>query len=64
MKLYIVLAGLVLIICGFIGLGYAAITDIQPNAIIGWIIGILLIIIGSYLAGKELKSRGKNNLLF
>ena len=59
MKLYIVLAGLVLIICGFIGFGYAAITDIQPNAIVGWIIGILLIIIGAYLAGKELKSRGK-----
>jgi hypothetical protein len=57
MKLSIVLAGIVLIICGLIGFWYAAITNIQLNAIIGWILGLILIIIGAYLVGKELKKR-------
>jgi len=59
MKLSIVLAGVVLIICGLIGFVYAAITDVQLNATIGWILGIILIIIGAYLAGKELKTKSK-----
>lgn len=59
MKLSIVLAGIVLIICGLIGFWYAATTDVQLNAIIGWVLGLILIIIGAYLAGKELKKKGK-----
>ena len=59
MKLSIVLAGVVLIICGLIGFGYAAITDLQLNATIGWVLGLIIIIIGAYLVGKELKTRGK-----
>lgn len=59
MKLSIVLAGVVLVICGLIGFGYAAITDVQLNATIGWVLGIVLIIIGTYLIGKELKTKGK-----
>jgi hypothetical protein len=59
MKLSIVLTGVVLIICGLIGFGYAAITDVQLNATIGWVLGIVLIIIGAYLVGKELKTKGK-----
>jgi len=64
MKLSIVLAGIVLIICGLIGFWYAATTDVQLNAIIGWILGLILIIIGAYLAGKELKKKENSNLVF
>ena len=59
MKLSIVLAGVVLIICGIIGFVYAATTEVQLNATIGWVLGLILIIIGAYLAGKELRTRGK-----
>ena len=59
MKTFIVIAGVILIICGLIGFGYAAITTEQTNAIIGWVVGLILIIIGAYLAGKELKTRKK-----
>ena len=59
MKTLVVIGGIVLIICGLIGFGYAAITTEQTNAIIGWVGGLILIIIGAYLAGKELKTRKK-----
>jgi len=59
MKQFIVLSSTVLIICGLIGFVYAATTDVQLNAIIGWVLGLILIIIGAYLVGKELKTRGK-----
>ena len=59
MKLSILLVGIVLIICGLIGFVYAVITDVQLNATIGWVLGIILIIIGAYLAGKELKAKSK-----
>ncbi len=59
MKTLVVVCGVILIICGLIGFGYAAITTEQTNAIIGWIGGLILIIIGGYLAGKELKTRKK-----
>jgi arginine exporter protein ArgO len=57
MKTLIILVGVILIICGLIGFGYAAVTAEQTNAIIGWVGGIILIIIGAYLAGKELKKK-------
>lgn len=57
MKTFVILSGVILIICGLIGFGYAAITTEQTNAIIGWVMGLILIIIGAYLAGKELKKR-------
>ena len=59
MKTLVVLGGIVLIIFGLIGFGYAAITKEQTNAIFGWVGGLILIIIGAYLAGKELKTRNK-----
>ena len=59
MKTIVVIGGVILIICGLIGFGYAAINTEQINAIIGWVVGLILIIIGSYLAGKELKTRNK-----
>ncbi len=59
MKTIVAVGGVVLIICGLMGFGYAAITKEQTNAIIGWVGGLVLIIIGAYLAGKELKTRKK-----
>ncbi|PNX47251.1 MAG: hypothetical protein BV457_06065 [Thermoplasmata archaeon M9B1D] len=59
MKTLVVIGGVILIICGLIGFGYAAITTEQTNAIVGWVGGLILIIIGAYLAGKELKTRNK-----
>ena len=59
MKTLVVIGGVILIICGLIGFVYAAITKEQNNAIIGWAVGLILIIIGAYLAGKELKTRNK-----
>ena len=59
MKTLFVIGGVILIICGLIGFGYAAITTEQTNAIIGWVGGLILIIIGAYLVGKELKTRNK-----
>ena len=49
MKTFIVIAGVILIICGLIGFGYAAITTDQTNAIIGWVVGLILIIIKSII---------------
>ncbi|KYK24431.1 hypothetical protein AYK25_09805 [Thermoplasmatales archaeon SM1-50] len=57
MKQSIILVGVVLIICGLIGFGYAALIDTYPNATIGWVLGLILIIIGAYVTGKELKTK-------
>ena len=61
MNLYAVVAGVVLSLCGIILIVYNALIEeqSQTNAMIFWVIGIVLIIIGAYLAGKELKKKGK-----
>lgn len=59
MRLYVVLIGVLLSICGIISVVYTGLTYEQPIAIIGWLIGLILIILGSYLAGKELKTKSK-----
>ncbi len=59
MKTLVVVGGIILIICGLIGFGYAAITTEQNNVIIGWVGGLILIIIGAFLMGKGLKKRDK-----
>jgi putative Mn2+ efflux pump MntP len=57
MKMVPVVAGVILIIFGLIGFGYAALSKIQPNVTIGWILGLIFIIIGGYLIGTELKKQ-------
>ena len=61
MNLYAVVAGVVLSLCGIILIVYNALIEeqSQTNAMIFWVIGIVLIIIGAYLAGKELKAKSK-----
>lgn len=57
MKIVHVVAGVIFIIFGLIGFGYAALSDIQPNVTIGWIFGLIFIIIGGYLIGTGLKNQ-------
>ena len=59
MKLYLVIIGLLLSICGIVAIVYTALIEeqTQTNAMIFWGLGILLIIIGAYIAGKELKKK-------
>ena len=57
MNLTDVLGGAVVNICGIILIVYTALIDVQPqpNATIFWVIGAILILVGAYIAGKELK---------
>ena len=59
MRTFVVIGGVVLVICGLIGFWYAAVTTGQPNAIIGWVGGLILIIVGAYIVEIELKAKKK-----
>ena len=58
MNLAKVVGGVVVTICGIILIIYTALIEEQTltNAMIFWGISIILIIIGAYIAGTELKT--------
>ena len=61
MNLSYVVGGVVVSLCGIALIVYTALIDVQPqpNATIFWVIAAILILIGAYIAGKELKTRSK-----
>lgn len=61
MNPYVVGAGVAVDICGIIIIIYTALIEeqTQTNAMISWLLGIILIILGAYIAGKGLKAKNK-----
>ena len=61
MNLSDVVGGIVVDLCGIALIVYTALIKAQPqpDATIFWVIGAILIFVGAYIAGKELKTRSK-----
>ena len=61
MDLSDVVGGVVVSLCGIVLIVYTALIreQPQPDATYFWVISAILIVVGAYIAGKELRKRSK-----